>query len=151
MIAGIALVKHFKQQEFWFGCRSWCGCCLFYLEVPLSGEGLLADGAAERFVARVRAHVYLQGRTGWEVLIAHVTQMFTALHVCKHTYTHHAWARATTSSKLVLKQQKNISKSLVNIERSQAKPDGMSSRHFIWGNPRIWPRNNDSYTYWDFF
>lgn len=33
-----------------------------YLEIALGGEGLLADGASERFVARVSSHMDLERR-----------------------------------------------------------------------------------------
>ena len=46
-----------------------------YLKVSLGGEGLLADGALERFVSGVRAHVDLQGGRRGEVLIANVAQV----------------------------------------------------------------------------
>lgn len=57
-----------------------------YLQIPLGGEGLLTDGAAERLVPSMCTHVYLQGRTGREVLITHVAQMLTGLQACKHTH-----------------------------------------------------------------
>jgi hypothetical protein len=50
-----------------------------YLKVSFGGEGLLTHGASERLIARVRTHVYLQGRAGREVLIAYVAQVLTGL------------------------------------------------------------------------
>lgn len=64
-----------------------------YLEVSFGGEGLLANGAPEWFVASMSAHVYLQGRARREVLIAHVTQVLTCLQACKHTHNTHEHTR----------------------------------------------------------
>lgn len=46
-----------------------------YLEVAFGGEGFLAHGAPERFVAGVGAHVNLQRRAGREVLAADAAQV----------------------------------------------------------------------------
>lgn len=64
-----------------------------YLKVSFGGEGLLANGASERLVAGMSAHVYLQGRARREVLIAHVTQVLTCLQACKHTHNTHKHTR----------------------------------------------------------
>lgn len=69
-----------------------------YLKISLGGEGLLTNGASERLITRMCTHVYLQGRTRREVLIAHVTQMLTGLQACKHTHNTH---EARNQQKLV--------------------------------------------------
>lgn len=56
-----------------------------YLEVTLGGEGLLTDGASERFVACVSSHMDLERRRRGEILIANLAQVF-ALHACKYTH-----------------------------------------------------------------
>lgn len=47
-----------------------------HLQVAFGGERLQAHGAPERFVARVRPHVYLERGRRREVLVAHVAQVF---------------------------------------------------------------------------
>ena len=55
-----------------------------YLKVALSGECFLTDCTSERLVPRMGAHVYLQCRWGWEVLIANMAQVLWQ--ACKHTH-----------------------------------------------------------------
>ena len=57
-----------------------------YLEIALGGEGLLADGALEGFVAGVRSHVDLERRGRGEILIANLAQVLAG-HACKYTHT----------------------------------------------------------------
>lgn len=57
---------------------------MLYLEVAFGGEGLLADGATERFVASVSSHMDLERRRRGEILIANLAQML-ARHACKYT------------------------------------------------------------------
>lgn len=61
-----------------------CGYYDSYLKVALSGECFLTDCTSERLVPRMGAHVYLQCRWRWEVLIANMAQVLWQ--ACKHTH-----------------------------------------------------------------
>ena len=63
-----------------------------YLEIALGGEGLLADGASERLVARMSSHMDLERRGRGEILIANLAQVFAG-HACN--YTQHAHTKVS--------------------------------------------------------